>query len=72
MANDTPQPMDPSALPVDGAARLLTKAGRRQVTEAMLRRDINAGAPTNPDGTLSLVAYAAWLVQQMLEATDGD
>jgi hypothetical protein len=66
MIGDTPQPMDPGALPVEDAACLLTKAGRRQVTEAMLRRDIASGAPTNPDGTLSLVCYAAWLVQQSL------
>jgi hypothetical protein len=38
----------------------------------MLRWGIDAGAPTYPDGTIGLVHYAAWLVQQTLDATDGD
>jgi hypothetical protein len=35
------------------------------VTEAVLRDDIEAGAPTNADGTLNLVHYAAWLIREM-------
>jgi hypothetical protein len=31
----------------------------------MLRADLAAGAPVNPDGTLHLVRYAAWLVREM-------
>jgi hypothetical protein len=31
----------------------------------MLQADIDAGAPTNADGTLNLVNYAAWLVGDM-------
>lgn len=58
------EPVDPRALPVPEAARLLSKAGGRTVTEAMLRDDIEAGAPTNADGTLNLIAFAAWLVKE--------
>jgi len=55
-------PLNPNALTLADAARLLAKAGR--VTEAMLRADLAAGAPANPDGTINLVHYAAWLVKE--------
>ena len=72
MAENSPESMNPNAMPVDVAARLLTKAGGRVVTEVVLRADIEAGAPTNADGTLNLVHYAAWLVKQMAGKNDGD
>lgn len=52
------------ALSVADAARALSRTGGRTVTEAMLRADIDAGAPANPDGTLNLLHYAAWLVRE--------
>ena len=55
-------PLNPSALTLADAVRLLAAAGR--VTEAMLRADLAAGAPANPDGTINLVHYAAWLVKE--------
>jgi hypothetical protein len=55
-------PLNPNALTVADAVRLLAKAG--PVTEAMLRADLAAGAPVNPDGTIHLVHYAAWLVRE--------
>ena len=60
----TPAALNPNALAVADAARLLAKAGGQPVTEAMLRADLAAGAPANPDGTLNLVHYAAWLVRE--------
>jgi hypothetical protein len=65
-----PGRLNPAAMPVADAARLLSRAGGQRVTEAMLRADIDAGAPTNPDGTVNLVHYAAWLVKEM--ASRGD
>jgi hypothetical protein len=59
--------LNPAALGVADAARVLTRiggVGGKPVTEEMLRADIEAGAPTNTDGTLNLVHYAAWLVKQ--------
>jgi hypothetical protein len=44
------------------AARLLSAAGGQAVAIEMLEADIAAGAPTNPDGTINLVHYAAWLL----------
>ena len=72
MADHSPEAMNPNALSLEFAARLFTKAGGRVVTEEMLRDDIETGAPTNADGTLNLVHYAAWNVQQLAGQTDGD
>lgn len=65
--------LNPNSLTVTNAARLLTRAFGSPVTEEMLRKDIGAGAPTNADGTINLVQYAAWLVkQEAAGANNGD
>ncbi|MCK6458236.1 MAG: hypothetical protein L6Q92_17115 [Phycisphaerae bacterium] len=46
------------------AARLLSAAGGTRVTAEMIQADVDAGAPTNADGTINLVQYAAWLVKE--------
>jgi len=66
MSADTPRI---TALTPAQAAEILAAAGSRRITEAMVRADIEAGAPTNADGTVNLVHYAAWLVK---EAAGGD
>jgi hypothetical protein len=50
------------------AAALLTKLAETLVTVAMLKRDLEAGAPRNADGTLNLVHYAAWLAREAKRA----
>lgn len=66
MPEDDARPaMNPQALAIPDAARLLSKAGGVLVTEAMLQADIDAGAPLNPDGTINLIVYAAWLVREL-------
>jgi hypothetical protein len=40
----------------------LQRAGAK-VTEESLKADIEAGAPTNADGTINFVHYAAWVVK---------
>jgi len=62
--------LNPAALAVADAAHVLTLLGGGEVTEAMLRADIEAGAPTNADGSLNLVHYAAWLVKEMARGDD--
>ncbi len=57
--------LNPAALSVADAARVLSRLGGKPVTEDMLRADIDAGAPTNANGTINLVHYAAWLVKEM-------
>lgn len=54
-----------TALSLPAAAAVFTRSGGRAVTEAMLQEDIDAGAPQNPDGTLNLLHYAAWLVREV-------
>jgi hypothetical protein len=56
--------LNPAALPVADAARVLTRLGGKPISEAMLRADIGTGAPTNTDGSINLVHYAAWLVKE--------
>jgi hypothetical protein len=58
-----------TALTAAQTARILAAAGQRRITEAMVRADIDAGAPTNADGTINLIHYAAWLAR---EAAHGD
>lgn len=58
-----------TALTPQQTAKLLAAAGSRRITEAMVRADIDAGAPTNADGTVNLVHYTAWLAR---EAAHGD
>ena len=57
--------LNPAALAPDDLARLLTAASGVPVDADDVRADIDAGAPSNPDGTLNLVHYAAWLVRQL-------
>jgi hypothetical protein len=40
---------------------MLTRAGGTPVTEADVAADVAAGAPANPDGTINLLHYSAWL-----------
>jgi hypothetical protein len=63
--SDKPNPVDPTRLSVEQAARLLTNAYRQQVPAAHIEADIADGAPTNTDGSINLVHYAAWLLSEM-------
>ena len=58
--------LSPQALRLADLARILSASGGRPVTVEMLEMDIEDGAPTNPDGTINLVNYAAWLVEGMV------
>ncbi len=64
---DRPGGLNPAALSVTDTARLLTRVGGQAISEAMIERDIDDGAPTNGDGTINLVHFAAWLVRDMAE-----
>lgn len=68
--NDPNRPrLSPTAMALADAAKLLSAVGSLKVTESMLREDLGLGAPVNPDGTINLVHYAAWLAR---EAARGD
>jgi hypothetical protein len=64
------QAMNPQALRLEDLARILTASGPKPVTVEMLQADIDAGAPVNPNGTVNLVNFAAWLVKEILRGGD--
>ena len=57
--------LNPSALAVADAARLLARVSGQSISESMLNNDIAIGAPTNANGTINLIHYAAWLAKEM-------
>lgn len=59
-----PGPLNPQSLRLEDLARLLTVSGLRPVTVEMLQADLDDGVPSNPDGTVNLIQYAAWLVKE--------
>lgn len=63
-----PRPDKISGLTPAMLAEALTKGSGSPISAAMIQADIQAGAPANPDGTISLVSYVAWLIKQ---GTDG-
>ncbi len=69
---ERPGALNPAALSVTDTARTLTRVGGHPITEAMIERDIADGAPTNADGTINLVHYAAWLVRDMAESASAN
>ena len=63
-SSETPT-LDPrSVTPAELAAILARLGGRCVVTVAQILADVAAGCPTNDDGTLHVVHYAAWLVRE--------
>ena len=65
-----PGPMNPQALHLADMARILSASGSSPVTVEMLQADIDDGAPRNPDGTMNLVLFAAWLVKEISSRGD--
>lgn len=59
-----------TALSIPDAALVLSKASGKKVDVVLLKADIAAGAPLNPDGTMNLVTYAAWLVKELADCGD--
>jgi hypothetical protein len=43
---------------------LLSNHRKKRVDVEHIQADIEAGAPTNDDDTLNVVAYTAWLLQE--------
>lgn len=58
-------PIDPNRLTVEQAAKLLSAAAKVRISEELIVKDIDEGAPQNNDGTINLVYYAAWIVKEM-------
>ena len=45
-------------------AEILRKSGSREVSDATIAADIEAGMPVTEDGTINMIEYAAWLVRE--------
>ena len=43
---------------------VLKKSGSASMSATTLDKHIAAGAPTNADGTINLLHYAAWLIRE--------
>ena len=72
MAQDNPDGrqaggLNPQALRLEDLAKILSALGPKPVTVEMLQADIDDGAPTNRDGTLNLLHFAAWIVGNVLQ-----
>ncbi len=52
-------------LSLDQTAAVLHRAGARHMDAQRVKADIAAGAPANPDGTINLIAYGAWMLQEL-------
>ena len=57
--------INPLAMTVTEAARILSAVGVSRITEQVLKKHIANGAPTNADGRINLVHYAGWLNQEL-------
>ncbi len=66
MQSETAKPtLNPAALSLADAAAVLSRSSPTPVTVAMLQQHVDDGTPLNPDGTLNMVNYAAWLVREI-------
>ena len=67
MDGDRPdgQPLNPGALTLADATRLLTAASGRPVTVDMIQAALDAGAPVLEEGRLNLVELMAWLEKDL-------
>ena len=57
---------DPHHLTKDQVVSVLTRSGSRTMTMERLEADLASGAPLNEDGTVDIVAYAAWILKGKL------
>ncbi len=65
-SQNSPKPaLKLTTLSVENTALLLSKSSGQTVSAETIREDIEAGAPTNPDGTVNLIHYAAWLAREV-------
>ena len=61
---------NPSALTAEQLSRLLAASGSKSATAEVIRRHIEAGAPTVADGRLNLIHYVAWVVREVANVDD--
>jgi len=62
--------IDPNALTPEQVAKVLSAYGEPVPVEWVLQ-DIEEGCPTNPDGTVHLMTYTAWLTRELVRREFG-
>lgn len=60
------------ALKPDQLVDVLVKSGFRDMTLELLHSDFDLGAPRNPDGTVNLIHYMAWMLKEINNVTEPD
>jgi len=63
-ANSTPQPVKITAMTVADAAKAMSSAYGRLITEDQVRLVAERGGLVKPDGTFNLLNYAAYLIRE--------
>ena len=53
------------ALTSEQVMDVLVKSGFRDMTLELLHSDFELGAPRNPDGTVNLIHYMAWILKEI-------
>lgn len=53
-----------TALSIDDFVELLKKSGSSEINRMLILKYIANGAPQNPDGTLNLIIFTAWLAKE--------
>jgi len=69
-ANAAPEGLRITAISVADVARVLSAASGRRVTESQVREVAERGQLLRADGTISLLEYAAYLVEEMAGGSD--
>ena len=64
----TVAPLDPKALSLADAARVLSRASGRTVAEEMLREAVAAGLPLKANDRIDIFVLAAWLNRELAHA----
>jgi len=64
----TTAPLDPKALSIADAARILSRASGRSVTEEMLREAVHAGLPLKANERIDIFVLVAWLCREIANA----
>ncbi len=62
--------IDPNRLAPEQAAKLLSAAAKVHIPVEQILEDLAQGAPRNPDGTMNLIHYTAWLLKEMRRGSD--
>ena len=67
--DDDREGLNPNAMTPRQAALLFTKLSGKQVPEHQVVADIESGTPTDEEGRVSVLTYAAWMLKEARRGT---